>query len=373
MDRNIRAGGETFARHGEVLRLDGRAIAPGHLRDADALIVRSVTRVDSALLTGSAVRFVGSTTIGTDHLDIDFLQQAGIRWASAPGCNADAAAQYTLAMLWLACERLGRRLSEQSVGVVGCGNVGSRLRTLLNALGCRVLANDPPLADTGIAGLVTLDEALACDIVSLHVPLTQDGPYPTWQLIGERRLNQMLNGALLVNTARGAVVEGRALLSALNAGRLHAALDVWPGEPHIDAELLRAVAVATPHVAGYSDDGKRNGALAVYDAFCSWANITERAQPDDPGPGPVFTFRDGAGDPDQALGELLNAACFVRRHDAALRELAALGEDARAAGFDRLRRDYPPRRDFQAWQVRDAGLETARLCRKLGFSVIDTA
>ena len=191
MDRNIRAGGETFARHGEVLRLDGREIAPAHLRDAEALIVRSVTRVDQALLADSAVRFVGSTTIGTDHLDIGFLERAGISWASAPGCNADAAAQYTLCMLWLACERLGRRLAEQTVGIVGRGNVGSRVLTLLSSLGCRVVANDPPLADTGVTGLAPLDEALACDIVSLHVPLTHGGPHPTWRLIGARQLAQM--------------------------------------------------------------------------------------------------------------------------------------------------------------------------------------
>lgn len=373
MDRNIRAGGETFARHGEVLRLDGREIATGDLRDADALIVRSVTRVDEALLAGSGVRFVGSTTIGTDHLDIDFLQRAGICWASAPGCNADAAAQYTLAMLWLACERLERRLPEQSVGIVGRGNVGSRLASLLDTLGCRVVANDPPLTDAGVAGLVALEEALASDIVSLHVPLTRDGPYPTWRLVRAQQLAQMPNGALLINTARGSVVDGAALLSVLQRGRLHAALDVWPGEPRIAPGLLRAVTVGTPHVAGYSDDGKRNGALAIYDAFCRWAGITERAQADDAGSGPVFTCTEGSGDPGQVLGELLEATCFVGRHDAALRELATLDEDSRAAGFDRLRRDYPPRRDFHAWQVRGADLETAQLCRKLGFSVIDIA
>ena len=217
MDRNIRAAAETFDRLGEVVRLDGRAIARGDLAHADTLIVRSVTRVDAALLEGTPVRFVGTTTIGTDHLDIPWLERNGIAWASAPGCNADAAAQYTLAMAWLASERLGRELKGMRAGIVGCGNVGSRVRRLFHALGLETVANDPPLEDAGQGGFVSLGEALDSDIVCLHTPLTRSGPHPTHHLIDADALAQMRPGALLVNAGRGDVIDGDALLRALQS------------------------------------------------------------------------------------------------------------------------------------------------------------
>jgi erythronate-4-phosphate dehydrogenase len=364
VDQNIRAAEATFGAHARLRFMDGRAIRNEHLREAEALIVRTATRVDETLLRGTPVGFVGTTSIGTDHMDLGWLQRQGIAWANAPGCNADAAAQYTLAMAWLACERLGRSLAGSTAGVVGCGNVGSRVRALFEGLGMPVVANDPPLADAGRDGLELLDEALAQDIVCLHVPLTVGGLYPTRRFIGRAQLGRMPSGALLVNTARGDVVDQDALLAELRAGRLHAALDVWPGEPRIDAALLEATTVATPHVAGYSDDGKRKGTLMVYAAFCAWAGLAPVAPPAPPGAPPLLLI--GAGE--DALARALDAACFVRRHDAAMRLLAGLAVDQRAQEFDRLRRDYPPRRDFQAWQVRCADLESARLCHHLGFT-----
>jgi erythronate-4-phosphate dehydrogenase len=365
VDRNIRAAQATFGAHAEVVFMDGRAIGRDDLLDADALIVRTATRVDAGLLQGTPVRFVGSTSIGTDHLDIDWLGREGITWSNAPGCNADSAAQYTLAMIWLACERLGRSLSAATAGVVGRGNVGSRVQHLLQTLGLRVVANDPPLQDAGVKGLVGLDEALAQDIVCLHVPLTTDGPYPTQQMIAEEALGRMRDGALLVNTARGDVVDGAALLAELRNGRLQAALDVWPGEPRIDAALLRATCVATPHVAGYSDDGKRQGTLMVYGAFCDWAGL-------EPVPMAAASGEprhlDLSMEPD-GIGRAFDAACFVRLHDAAMRELATLSETQRAAGFDRLRRDYPSRRDFKGWRIDRTNAADAPLLDALGFQV----
>ena len=365
VDRNIRASEATFGAHGSLQFLDGRAIRNEHLRDADALLIRTATRVDAELLQGTPVRFVGTTSIGTDHLDLEYLDRQGIAWANAPGCNADSAAQYTLAMAWLACERLGRSLPTLSAGIIGHGNVGSRVATLFRALGMAVVANDPPLADAGAGGLVSLEEALAQDIVCLHVPLTRDGPYPTHRFLGAGQLAQMRSGALLLNTARGDVIDGPAVLAELAAGRLHAAFDVWPGEPLIDAGMLRTTTVATPHVAGYSDDGKRRGTLMVYTAFCSRAGLDPVALPPLPSPAP-FSLELEAGE--NALGKALDAACFVRRHDNAMRELAGVSVEARAVGFDRLRRDYPPRRDFQAWRIRCPDRESERLCRAVGFS-----
>ena len=366
IDRNIPGVDKTFAQHGDIERLDGRSLDRQQLISADALITRSITRVDAGLLEGTPVRFVGTTTIGTDHLDTSWLEQQGITWASAPGCNADAAAQYTLAMVWLACERLGRNPSDQRVGIIGRGNVGSRLQKLLNVLGISCVANDPPLADNGTSGLVSLDEALAQDIVCLHVPLTRNGQYPTFRMIGPDRLAQMHDSALLVNTARGDVLDGAALLPQLRSGRLYAALDVWPGEPQIDPELVKATTVATPHVAGYSDDGKLNGTLMVYQAFCAWL--------DEPAIAPV-NYDSKVLDIDlrsvkNPIASALKAVCFVQKQDSAMRRLTDLAANERGMMFDRLRREYPSRRDFRAWRLHGIDVDAPSTLRKLGFSVL---
>jgi len=366
IDRNIRAAEPTFGNHGELIFMDGRKIGNEHLQDADALIIRTATRVDENLLENSRIGFVGTTSIGTDHLEIPCLERRGIAWASAPGCNADSAAQYTLAMIWLACERLGRRLENQRASVMGRGNVGARVRRLLTALGVDTVANDPPLAETGVSGLVSQQEALDRDIVCLHVPLTREGPWPTFQFIGREQLGQIPAGALLVNTARGDVVNGEALKNALRTGMLHAALDVWPGEPFIDAELLETSTVATPHVAGYSDDGKRNGTLIVYRAFCKWAGLAPAAVQADSCDQPELIVKAGRN----AASEALDAACFVRRHDGALRDLAGRTPGKRAAGFDRLRREYPTRRDFQYWTVRVRDESQLEILEGLGFRTV---
>jgi len=365
IDQNIPGVEETFAHHGDINLVDGRTLDNRQLSHTEALIVRSITRVGPGLLEGNPVRFVGTTTIGTDHLDIDWLEQQGITWASAPGCNSDAAAQYTLAMAWLACERLGRNLAEQRVGIIGRGNVGSRVQKLMNTIGATTVANDPPLADKGEKGLVSFEEALAQDLVCLHVPLNRAGPHPTFRMIDRDQLLLMSESTLLVNTARGDVVNGKSLLPQLHSGRLHAALDVWPEEPRIDPELLMATTVATPHVAGYSDDGKLNGTRIVYTAFCAWL-----------GEPPAIPVNDGSEVPEldlhrekNQISSALEAACFVPRQDREMRSLASLTPEIRATNFDALRCEYPPRRDFHGWQIRGANTESATTLQKLGFKI----
>ncbi len=364
IDRNIPGVDKTFAHHGDIERVDGRSLDRQQLINADALITRSITRVDAGLLEGTPVRFVGTATTGTDHLDTNWLEQQGITWASAPGCNADAAAQYTLAMVWLACERLERNPQEQSIGIIGRGNVGSRLQKLLAVLGLYCVANDPPLADSGMRGLVSLDEALSQDIVCLHVPLTRHGPHPTFRMMGSKQLTQMNDSALLVNTARGDVLDGAVLLQQLRSGRMHAALDVWPGEPQIDPELVKATTVATPHVAGYSDDGKLNGTLMVYQAFCAWLDVPAIAP---------FNNDNKVLDIDlrsvkNPVASALNAACFVQKQDSAMRRLTDLVAIERAMVFDSLRREYPSRRDFRAWRIHGLNNNATSTLKKLDFS-----
>ena len=365
IDQNIRGAESTFARHGELAVLDGRDIRKHHLADADLLIIRTTTQANAELLEGTPVRFVGTTAIGTDHLDIPWLEARGIRWCNAPGCNADSAAQYTLAMIWLACQRLGRDPREQRVGIIGRGNVGSRVQKLMGSLGIETVANDPPLADEGVEGLTSQAEALACDIVCLHVPLTGSGPYPTLRMIGEEALGRMPPGALLVNAARGNVVDGAELLGAVKSGRVHAALDVWPGEPNLDPELLVRTVVATPHVAGYSDDGKLNGTWIVYREFCDWAGIEFNGQP----PAGRKRMSLGVNDTDPVLDQALEAACFVSEHDRAMRELTDLPRPDISARFDRLRKEYPYRRDFHGWDIHCSESREASLLATLGFAV----
>ena len=368
VDQNIRGAGSTFGRHARLEVVDGRKLRAEHLLDTDVLIIRTTTRVDQQLLQGSKVGFVGTTSIGTDHLDIDWLEQQGITWASAPGCNADSAAQYSLAMMWLACERLGRRLAEQRVGIIGRGNVGSRVQRLLAALGVESVANDPPLAELGEPGLVSQEETLAQDIISLHVPLERGGAHPTYRFIASEQLARMPDHALLVNTARGDVIDGDALMAELGAGRLQAALDVWPGEPVFSAELLESTTVATPHVAGYSDEGKRNGTHIVYRAFCEWAGL-QPFKPAEPSGGRLeLDIATG----ENAISKALDATCFVRRHDDEMRALSSLEPGERAIEFDHLRREYPYRRDFHAWTIRCQDSKSARVLDRLGFSIIST-
>jgi erythronate-4-phosphate dehydrogenase len=338
-DTNLVFLDETFGQHGEIDRVSGRDIKAHHVSNADVLLLRSVTRADRALLENSGVKFVGTATIGTDHLDTDWMTREGISWAAAPGCNADAAAQYTLAMMLLALERLGRKISDQSVGIIGHGNVGSRLHELLNLLGVPVVACDPPLADVGVAGLVSMEKALDQSIVSLHVPLTRHGPYATSKMINACRLSQLNKNALLINTSRGGVVDSDPLLSELESGRILAALDVWPNEPAFDTSLLQASIVASPHVAGYSVEGKQNGTWLIYEAFCKWLGI--EAIPVQCKPGSTVMTNHP-----ESIVRSVSAACNVAEDDQAMRALLTLNSEERSSGFDHLRQNYRLRHDL---------------------------
>lgn len=363
-DSAIHALDETFARHGTVVRKRGGDITRADLVDADALVVRTITRVDADLLDGTPVRFVGTATIGTDHLDIDWLDAEGIAWSSAPGCNADAAAQYTLAMMMLACRRMEIRLVDQQVGIVGLGNVGSRLQALLNALGIPVLACDPPLEDAGTRGLVPLEEALACSMVSLHVPLTRGGAYPTLHMIGAAQLARMPTGSLLVNASRGDVIEASALSSWLQQGGGQAALDVWPGEPAIDPALLAACVVGTPHVAGYSREGKLRGSRMVYEAYCRAFELPAVPAMELPPMELDIADGDAACDCTALAQSCVLAVCGVVEDDEMLRATHTV-----ATAFETLRANYRVRREFRSIQPGPVNHHCAPLLRALGFTL----
>lgn len=368
-DENMPALEATFAPGNELILLDGRQIRKEDLGDVDVLLVRSITRVDADLLNGSKVKFVGTATIGIDHLDTPWLAANNIQWANAPGCNADAAAQYTLAMMMLACERLNKDFLQQSVGIIGSGNVGSRLAHLLRSLGMSVLVCDPPLQDLGHSGLVSLQDACQQNIVSVHVPLTQTGPYPTQHLFNQHQLGELSAGTLLVNAARGGVLDAGALLAELETGRLHAALDVWPSEPFIDNQLLELTTVATPHVAGSSVQGKSNGTYMIYRSFLQAfsceipAPETSNQKPDIAG---ILDFTSKVPFI-SALRQLVFSSCPIARDDQALRALIDSSGNATRVQIDALRRHYPRRSEFDSWAFRGAAKEVSEILKRLGF------
>lgn len=256
---------DLFEPYAEVVYLSPEAIVPEAVRDADALIVRTRTRCDEALLGGSRCRIVATATIGTDHIDLDWCRANGIAVANAPGCNAPAVAQYVYAC---AGTLLGQ-LAGRTIGVVGVGHIGTIIADWGEALGLRVLRCDPPRAEReGTAGFVPLAQiASEADIVTLHTPIERGGSHPTFHLADADFFNSLQRRPLFINAARGPVTDTRALIDAIRGGRVsHTAIDCWEGEPHINMELLGLTDIATPHIAGYSKEGKLRATQAAVSA-----------------------------------------------------------------------------------------------------------
>ncbi|MDF1781206.1 MAG: 4-phosphoerythronate dehydrogenase [Alcanivoracaceae bacterium] len=333
----------------EVRRFPGRTMTGEMVRDADALFVRSVTTVNASLLEGSSVRFVGSATIGTDHVDTSWLENQAIGFAHAPGCNAQAVAEYVLqASLRWAIER-SKLLKEMTIGVIGVGNVGARVAALFGTLGCTVVLCDPPKQDAGEtapAGWKSLQDVLGCDVVSLHVPLLKDGPYATHHLLDADRLGGLTSEQLLLNTCRGPVIDNQALLSRLaHADAPTVVLDVWESEPVVPRALFEKVFVGTPHIAGYSAEGKLRGSKMVLDAFFGWqgldANVAEPIAPQSTWRAPVTTQK-------ELLALLAHRYAMLADHERLADSLSS-ADPARA--FDELRRQYPQRHELSGVTV----------------------
>ncbi|MDU7255211.1 MAG: DUF3410 domain-containing protein [Escherichia coli] len=309
----------------------GRPIPVAQLADADALMVRSVTKVNESLLGGKPIKFVGTATAGTDHVDEAWLKQAGIGFSAAPGCNAIAVVEYVFSSLLMLAERDGFSLHDRTVGIVGVGNVGRRLQARLEALGITTLLCDPPRADRGDEGdFRSLDELVQhADILTFHTPLFKDGPYKTLHLADEKLIRSLKPGAILINACRGAVVDNTALLTCLNEGqKLSVVLDVWEGEPELNVELLKKVDIGTPHIAGY--------------------RITLHGPLDQP-----------------TLKRLVHLVYDVRRDDAPLRKVAGIPGE-----FDKLRKNYLERREWSSLYVICDDASAASLLCKLGFNAV---
>ncbi|MDD5706260.1 MAG: 4-phosphoerythronate dehydrogenase [Kiritimatiellae bacterium] len=378
-DANMPFVREAFGTLGEVLALDGREIRRAHLRGADLLITRSTTRVDRELLADSRLRFYGSGVIGTDHIDAAWLKQAGIPWCGAPGCNAESVAQYVTAALLCLGGRHGCQLAGRTLGVVGAGHVGRRVCAKGRALGMRVIVCDPPRqrdpADTEARSFVTFERLLAeADVVTMHVPLTRCGTDPTWRMLDASRLALMRPGSMLINAARGPVLDGAAWLAALERGvPARTVLDTWDPEPAYPTELLARVDLGTPHIAGHSYEGKVNGTMQVYRAACATLGVPATYAPNMP-PAPVPSLEvDAAGmRTEDLLRMLVNSTYDIVADDTVMRAGAVGDAAARAKAFDRQRREYPMRREFAATSVtlKHATETQRRMVEEIGFRMI---
>lgn len=367
-DENIPALEDILGNEVELRRAKGRAIHAGDLVDIDALLVRSVTKVDQRLLNETAVRFVGSATIGTDHIDLSYLHRNGLSFASAPASNADSVADYVCAALAATVPDLSAvKGSGLRASVIGLGAVGSRVAKRLQALGYSVQAHDPFLSETKVSGvaLVNLKEALKADLITLHVPLTAGGPHPTLHLLNQERLSTLSAQCLLINTARGPVIDNTALLNILDKRPgMHAVLDVWEFEPDIMPELVHSVSIATAHIAGYAWDGKRRGARMICEAMAQCFDFQIAKAKSD-----AIELRSllGIG----SINLALLKAYDIFEDDTALR-LASGSREHLALEFDRLRKDYAVRREFSALSLTDAQALPAKAiqCLKLlGFGI----
>lgn len=354
----------------EVVYLPGAETTPEVARDADAVVTRTRTICDEALLSGSSVRVVASATIGYDHIDTAWCEAHGILWRNAPGCNSWSVKQYIAAVLCTLERRHALQLNTLTLGVVGVGNVGSKVAEAAALLGMRVLLCDPPRARReGGSGFVDLDTLIAqSDILTLHVPLSREGEDATWHLFDAVRLAKMRPDQFLINSSRGPVVDGSALKAALQAKALRGAvLDVWEGEPEPDRALMELLDIATPHIAGYSADGKANGTRMSVQTVASVLGLPllDWHPAELPAPAQALSFTlDATGKTRQeALSEAILHTYDILADDRALR--------AHPERFEQLRGDYPVRREPTAFTLRLQGGDPAlsKTLAALGFHI----
>ncbi|MBN1509167.1 MAG: 4-phosphoerythronate dehydrogenase [Sedimentisphaerales bacterium] len=375
-DANIPFVRECFSSVGQVETLSGRDIGPRVIADAEALLVRSITPVDERLLAGSAVRFVATATIGFDHVDVPYLQAHDIGFASAPGSNANSAAEYVIAALLEVGRKHRMQLEGRSIGVIGVGNVGSRVARKCEALDMRVLRNDPPLQrQRGDPRYVPIESLYDCDFITIHTPLTKEGVDKTFHMADGEFFSSLKPGVVFVNASRGAVVDTQAMKSAIRNGRLKAVvLDVWEGEPDIDMELLDMADLGTPHIAGYSLDGKINGLIMIYQAFCEYFHLSPRFGVQDFLPVPQVPRLEicvGIVGDDELIARAAEAVYPIKRDDQNLRRIEDQPTELRGQFFDALRKNYPIRREFHnTVVVLDDRRDTlARKLQGVGFQV----
>lgn len=324
----------------EVIYAPGKDFTPELVKNADALIIRTRTHCNRELLEGSRVKFIATATIGFDHIDTEYCQQAGIKWRNAPGCNSASVAQYIQSSLLVWKSIRNKRLNELTIGIVGVGNVGSKIAKVAQDFGMRVLLNDLPREEKeGSEPFISLNKiAEECDIITFHVPLYKEGKYKTFHLADESFFSLLKRKPVIINTSRGEVIDTNALLNALNSESISdAIIDVWEHEPDINRELLEKVIIGTPHIAGYSADGKANATRMSLDAICRFFQIDGKYEINAPAPASPVIYAESH---EEALLRMYNPTDDSDR----LKSQPEL--------FENLRGDYPLRREEKAYIVK---------------------
>lgn len=348
-DENIPYLDDYFSTIGNITRLNGRGISRDQVKNADILLVRSVTKVNEALLRGSSVRFVGTATIGVDHLDVLYLESQNIKWANAPGCNANSVVDYVLSSfchidgLWL--ELFGGA----RVGIIGYGNVGRCLQRRLTALNINCFAYDPLLPEDDF-NTHDLNAVLRSDVVCSHAPLTKHGEFPSYHMLNKHNLVNLKENAVFISAGRGAVVDNAELLSILSARPdITAVMDVWEGEPVIDTSLLPYVAIGTPHIAGYSLDGKAKGTQMIYQSCSEYLSLPIHAthETTDPIDIQIPSHLDDVAAFIYAIQQVYD----VREDDNRFRLAMSIDIAQRGLAFDALRKNYPERLEFSRYKI----------------------
>lgn len=361
-----------FEPYADVVYLAGKETSAEVVRDADALVTRTRTICNESLLKGSSVKVIATATIGFDHIDTSWCEKSGIVWKNAPGCNSWSVKQYITSVLCTLAKKRSLDLSGMTLGVVGVGNVGSKVAEAASLLGMKVLLNDPPRErKEGGKEFVSLDRIISeSDIITLHVPLSREGEDATYHLFDKERIGKMGKGKILINSSRGPVVDNAALKQALKVKSIAGAvLDVWEGEPDLDRDLIALLDIATPHIAGYSADGKANGTTASVRTVASVLGIESLVgwSPKElPLPKQSLSFELNATgkSKQEVLCEAVKHTYDVLEDDTKLRTSPEL--------FEQLRGDYPVRREFTAFSLCLEGEDrygAADALSKIGFNI----
>jgi erythronate-4-phosphate dehydrogenase len=370
-DENMPFAEEFFGDLGQLTPFVGRDLNADEIKDADVLLVRSITQVNQALLEkNQKLSFVGTATIGVDHIDQSYLNSRNIAFTAAPGCNAVSVAEYVISALVVLAERYLIDLFSLTVGIVGGGNTGSRLSEKLTALGIKHLICDPLLEHSTSANhtYASLEQVLACDVISLHVPITTQGEHATYHLLDEKRLLALKPEQILINACRGEVIDNQALLALKQKGhKVKLVLDVWENEPNILTELIEYTEIASAHIAGYSLEGKARGSEMLYQALCQQLNIPVTKKLEQFLPIPTIAKVEIKQNFDQVLlNQLVKIVYDVRRDDGIFRQRMHQ-QQILTHGFDYIRKTYPVRREFSAVSISMTEQTKSDVPHQLGF------
>ncbi|HEY5471361.1 MAG TPA: 4-phosphoerythronate dehydrogenase PdxB [Bacteroidales bacterium] len=356
--------------YAEMVYLPGKEINGDILKDADALLIRTRTKCTENNLKGTKVSFIGTATIGFDHIDTQYCEKNNVKWTNAPGCNSSSVQQYIAAALLKMSSEFRFNLKDKTIGIIGVGNVGSKVEKFARTLGMNVLLNDPPRArredESNFHSLSTILHQ--SDIVTTHVPLNTVGEDCTYQLLNDKNFKKMNKDAWFINSSRGEIIKSSALKQVLISGKLSGAvLDVWENEPDIDLELMGKAFIATPHIAGYSTDGKANGTAMVVNSLCEHFNLSlKNWYPANvpPPPSPEISIEGKDKSDEEIIREAVFHTYNIDSDDIKLR--------FSPSDFEKQRGDYPLRREFTSYRIilKGGSEGVRRMLKDLGFEIV---